>query len=143
MRRAILGMIVLLVSGSAAFACGTERWPVKIGTDGDARSVANLPKATSIAELMSIAAPAHPERRRTSRFAPPELTTFQITGTLKVIKREADDDYHLDIADPVDPRVTMGFRAVSIFPELKNGQATAEVTLLQGTTLKKATEKLD
>jgi O-succinylbenzoate synthase len=36
-----------------------------------------------------------------------------------------------------------GFRAVSIFPELKNGQATAEVTLLQGTTLKKVTEKLD
>jgi hypothetical protein len=36
-----------------------------------------------------------------------------------------------------------GFMAVSIFPELKNGQATAEVTLLQGTTLKKVTEKLD
>jgi len=36
-----------------------------------------------------------------------------------------------------------GFVAVSIFPDLKNGQATAEVTLLQGTTLKKVTEKLD
>jgi hypothetical protein len=36
-----------------------------------------------------------------------------------------------------------GSRAVSIVPELKNGQATAEVTLLQGTTFKKVTEKLD
>src|SRR6266481_9051587 len=36
-----------------------------------------------------------------------------------------------------------GFRAVSIFPELKNGQATAEVTLLAETTFKKVTEKLD
>jgi hypothetical protein len=36
-----------------------------------------------------------------------------------------------------------GYRAVSIVPELKNGQATAEVTLLQGTTIKKVTEKLD
>jgi hypothetical protein len=36
-----------------------------------------------------------------------------------------------------------GFRAVSIFPELKDGRATAEVTLLQGTTFKKVTEKLD
>jgi hypothetical protein len=36
-----------------------------------------------------------------------------------------------------------GFRAVSIVPELKNGQATAEVTLLQGTAFKKVTEKLD
>jgi hypothetical protein len=34
-------------------------------------------------------------------------------------------------------------RALSIVPELKNGQATAEVTLLQGTALKKVTEKLD
>jgi hypothetical protein len=36
-----------------------------------------------------------------------------------------------------------GSRAVSIVPELKNGQAKAEVTLLQGTTFKKVTEKLD
>jgi hypothetical protein len=36
-----------------------------------------------------------------------------------------------------------GSRAVSIVPELKNGQATAEVTLLHGTALKKVTEKLD
>ena len=36
-----------------------------------------------------------------------------------------------------------GFRAVSIVPELKNGQAMAEVTLLQGTTFKKVMEELD
>ena len=36
-----------------------------------------------------------------------------------------------------------GSRAVSIVPELKIGQATAEVTLLQGTALTKVTEKLD
>ena len=36
-----------------------------------------------------------------------------------------------------------GAQAVSIVPELKNEQAMAEVTLLQGTTFKKVTEKLD
>jgi hypothetical protein len=36
-----------------------------------------------------------------------------------------------------------GSRAISIVPELKNGQAMAEVTLLQGTTFKKVTQKLD
>jgi hypothetical protein len=36
-----------------------------------------------------------------------------------------------------------GSRAVSIIPELKNGQATAEVTLLAGNTFEKVTEKLD
>jgi hypothetical protein len=36
-----------------------------------------------------------------------------------------------------------GFRAVSVYPELKGGQPTAEVTLVQGATFKKVTEKLD
>ena len=36
-----------------------------------------------------------------------------------------------------------GAQAVSVVPELKSGQATAEVTLLQGTAFKKVTEKLD
>jgi hypothetical protein len=36
-----------------------------------------------------------------------------------------------------------GFRAVSIYPRLQNGNPTAEVTLLQGTTFKKVMEKLD
>ncbi len=40
-------------------------------------------------------------------------------------------------------KANTGSRAVSIFPELKDGHATAEVTLLQGTTFKKITEKLD
>ena len=40
-------------------------------------------------------------------------------------------------------KANAGSRAVSILPELKSGQATAEVTLLQGTTFKKVTEKLD
>jgi hypothetical protein len=36
-----------------------------------------------------------------------------------------------------------GSQAVSIYPQLQNGRAVAEVTLLQGTVLKKVTEKLD
>jgi hypothetical protein len=40
-------------------------------------------------------------------------------------------------------KANAGSRAVSIVPEMKNGQAMAEVTLLQGTAFKKVTEKLD
>jgi len=36
-----------------------------------------------------------------------------------------------------------GSRVVGIFPELQDGHAVAEVTLLQGMTAKKVTEKLD
>ena len=98
---------MLLASGSAAFACGTERWPVKVATDRDARKVTTQPQVTTIAQLISIAAPAHPESRRSSRFAPTELTTFQIKGILTVIKKETDQDYHLVIADPTNLRTTM------------------------------------
>ena len=40
-------------------------------------------------------------------------------------------------------KANAGSRAVSVVPELKAGQAMAEVTLLQGTAFKKVTEKLD
>jgi len=40
-------------------------------------------------------------------------------------------------------KANAGSRAVSIYPQLQNGNAMAEVTLLQGTTFKKVTEKLD
>jgi hypothetical protein len=40
-------------------------------------------------------------------------------------------------------KANAGSRAVSIYPQLQDGSATAEVTLLQGSTFKKVTEKLD
>src|SRR5215470_9793607 len=40
-------------------------------------------------------------------------------------------------------KANAGSRAVSVVPELKNGQAMAEVTLLEGTAFKKVTKKLD
>ena len=51
--------------------------------------------------------PAHPNTRRSTRFAPTELTTFQVKGILRVIRKEPDQDYHLVITDPINPRVTM------------------------------------
>jgi hypothetical protein len=40
-------------------------------------------------------------------------------------------------------KANAGLRAVSVYPEPRNGHPVAEVTLLQGTALKKVTEKLD
>jgi hypothetical protein len=47
------------------------------------------------------------------------------------------------VATETAVKANAGSRAVSIVPELKNGQATAEVTLLAGNAFKKVTEKLD
>jgi hypothetical protein len=105
-----IGLAMLLVSGftSAACArCGVERWPVKTGTDSDAGQVSTAAQATTITALTQLPPPADPDLKQNSRFAPTELQTFRASGTLKVIKRETDEDYHLIIADPSNPAVTM------------------------------------
>src|SRR5262249_12895635 len=98
-RRLGLAIVVILTTVSLAIACGTERWPVKIAADGDAGKIDTTPKETNIAALRDIGAPVNPNVRRRSRYAPTELTTFKISGTLTVIKPEADEDYHLVIRD--------------------------------------------
>jgi uncharacterized membrane protein YkoI len=40
-------------------------------------------------------------------------------------------------------KANTGSRAVSVYPQLQNGRPIAEVALLQGTTIKKVTERLD
>ena len=107
MHRTVLAALALLASSSAALACGTERWPVKVGTDQDAGRVIQQPQPVTIRDLVSLPAPPDPDARPNSRFAPAELTVFQVHGVLAVIKREKDEDYHLVIADPNDPSLTM------------------------------------
>ena len=81
------------------------------------------------------------------------------TGAIVRSEKITDDD---ELSDAADQKAAMakattsltaaadaavkdnaGFRAVAIFPDLRDDHAIAEVTLLQGTTAKKVTEKLD
>lgn len=75
--------------------CGKERWAVKTMTDPLAANVTLTAQQTSIADLVSIAPPVNP----TDRVNPTEETTFVLSGTLTVIKQEADSDYHLVVKD--------------------------------------------
>lgn len=75
--------------------CGKERWAVKTMTDPLAGNVMLTPQQTTIADLVSIAPPVNP----TDRVNPTEETTFTLSGTLTVIKQEADSDYHLVVED--------------------------------------------
>jgi len=99
MRRMLLGTIALVAFTNFAFACGTERWPVKIGIDPDVGKVSTEAKPTTIAELTSIIHPQHPTGRENKRYSPVELTTYEVTGTLILIKKEQDQDYHIVISD--------------------------------------------
>ncbi len=88
-----------------------------------------------------------------------EVVADPKTGAIVKTEKITDAD---DINDAADQKAAMakaktslvaaadaavkensGFRVVSIFPDLRDGHAIAEVTLLQGTMAKKVTEKLD
>jgi len=93
-----LVLVLALCSLHSCWAkCGTERWPVKTGTDDDAGKVDTTPVTTTISKLVNLKAPSsHPE---SARVGPTELKTFKIKTTLIEYKHEADQDYHLVIQD--------------------------------------------
>jgi hypothetical protein len=100
MRRTALGLSILLFSVAAGHACGVERWPVKVGEDRDVAKVATEPQPATIAQLVDIQPPTNPSIRKSSRYSPVELTTYEISGRLTLIKLETDDDdYHLVVTD--------------------------------------------
>jgi len=92
-------IVAWLLVCATAWACGRERWPVKVATDPDAPRIVVAPEPSNIALLSQILAPLHPENRGDSRYAPTELKTFEVTGSLIVIKPEADQDYHIVVKD--------------------------------------------
>jgi hypothetical protein len=112
MRRLILSLFVSTCFVSVALACGIERWPVKTGADRDAGKVGTAPQTTTITELTDLHVPPNPKSRNNSRF-PAELKTYQIKGVLTLIKKEADEDYHIVVADPADEELTMIVESVS------------------------------
>ena len=87
------------LSAPMASACGKERWSVKTVTDKDAAKVQEAPTPGTINQLRQIAAPINPNVRPDSRYSPTELTTYEVTGYITLLKAEADQDYHLVLAD--------------------------------------------
>ncbi len=79
-------------------ACGVERWSVKTGTDGGARSVnQRYHFPTTISRLDALTPPgALPSY---SRVRPVESTVYTLDATLLRYKQEADSDYHLVLTD--------------------------------------------
>jgi hypothetical protein len=83
--------------------CGTLRWAVKTLTDSEAGQVDTTPQAATVEQLRALVRP----RRTGHRLPPVELTTYRVDALLLGWMREADEDFHLVIADPRDPRKTM------------------------------------
>ncbi len=85
--------------------CGKERWPVKTMDDPQAALVDPQPLAMSVAALRQLTAPT--SLPADGRAAPWELRRVTVTARLVAARREQDHDFHLVIADPQDPRLTM------------------------------------
>ena len=86
--------------------CGIERWAVKTLADPDAGRVNMTPVATTVTALRHIPRPAEsaiPEDGRN----PIEEHVYRVHALLLRYKRESDEDIHLVIADPSNPRATM------------------------------------
>ena len=120
LRRIFAGIFLLLLSASAAFACGnctstdpwscfqSDRWPVKTLADSDAALINMAPVMYTIPGMQAILRPAAADNNRDPDHRLfPEFTVFQIIAALKWATLAADGDLHMAIVDPNDSAKTM------------------------------------
>jgi hypothetical protein len=94
---------------------GTERWPVKTGTDPDADQVGTNAAAggngagfvdSTVDELIGLPRPpgledvtADPPEFQAKRAGPAEFTIWRVTAEITVIKKESDGDLHIVLTE--------------------------------------------
>jgi hypothetical protein len=89
----------------AGIACGVERWDVKTLTDRSARLVNPRPRPTTIRALTRLTPPRF--SLVAARGHGVERMTYRIHVRVIAAHREADQDYHLIVADPHRAAPTM------------------------------------
>ena len=130
--------VALALASAAAILygkCGVERAKVKTSADKDAMRVNFTPEVTTIAVLTALPAPTRAELTAHSdtRF-PAELKTYTVTGYLVGFKLEADEDFHVVLADPSDRTRTM-------IVEMPSGHCVPPSLVETSTQLRKSFEK--
>lgn len=86
--------------------CGKARFAVKTLADADASSVNRTPKSATMTDLRKIAPPAQYDEQRLPR-QESEKQVYRVRAKLVGWKLEADHDFHIEIADPQNPSLTM------------------------------------
>jgi hypothetical protein len=86
--------------------CGVERWPVKTLSDADRERVRLQDTViTTIEALVALQRPAI--LPADARADSAELTVYRVEARLLFLFTEADHDYHLVLASPLDTTITM------------------------------------
>lgn len=101
-----LSMAPPVTTAAEKIAPGTERWPVKTGTDQDVGQVKNTLVPSTVRELGSLPRPgvlmpatALNDSYNAKRVSPVETTVWQVKAKVIALKLEADGDYHLVLED--------------------------------------------
>lgn len=85
--------------------CGSERWLVKTLSDPDRERVHLDPVDATIEQLVGMVQPEGTSDL--TRAAPVEVTVYRVEARLVALYGENDGDFHLVLASPRDPTVTM------------------------------------
>lgn len=101
-----ISVLCAIVFSVPSWGCGTERWDVKTLTDPNRNLINRNAVNTTIAQL--IQGPAPVLHRNTPRIPnSPETSMLVVKAILLGYHAESDEDFHLVIADPQNPQITM------------------------------------
>ena len=101
-----VSMICAILFSIPGWGCGTERWDVKTLTDPNRNLIDRNSVTKTIAELIQGQPPAL--HRNTPRIPnSPETSIIVVKALLLGYHVESDEDFHLVIANPQDPSMTM------------------------------------
>ena len=103
---AVLGGCRTVDSGlrAARLPCGLYRWPVKTLADLDVDSVRWTPIDTTLRHLVALPRPEAVQRRHRSTY---EFYVFRMQAVLVSVHTMVDQDLHLLLRDPDDPKARM------------------------------------
>jgi hypothetical protein len=133
-----LAVLVLAVGAGCATAdrsveraqvpCGVYRWRIKTLSDREAAAIRWQPIDMTIRDLVTMTPPAWFDRRRRNSN---EFYVYRVRAILTRIHRNIDQDLHLLLRDPDDPR----FHLVAEIPSPSCARATARYSELRANRL--------
>jgi hypothetical protein len=112
----------------ARIPCGVYRWRIKTLADPEAQSIRWKPIDTTIRALVSMTSPAWFDRRKRNSN---EFYVYRVRAILAKVHKNLDQDYHLELRDPDDPRA----RLVAEIPSPSCAKATTRYSQLTATRL--------
>jgi len=120
----------------------SQRWQVSWAVDAEAKRMSAKPKFTTIAHLLKFKRPADmpgtgamPERYKTHRIKPVEVTVWSIEGTVVNVAAEHDGDYRLIVADKNGEQVTCILPDPALVP--KAGRFSNRINAARAVVVKK------